>query len=336
MYRRYFTFLLFVTFACVAASAQTPEPKKGGDKAFGGTMWSIDGSDSYLGIQTQEISNDNFAKYGLQNVRGVGIEKVLENSPAAAAGLQNGDVILKFNGEDVTSTRKLTRLMVEVAPDHQARLTVSRNGSERELTVTVGKRPTPTFGNGAFTFNFPDKDMSIPDMPNIPPMAEFPRLQGLSPLIGGDSDVFFFRSGSDRQIGIGVSPLTKQLSEHFGVTGGVMINNVRENSPAAKAGLKAGDIIVEADGQQLTGEMELIKAIGAKKSGSIVLTIVRDKNRQTISVTPDEVKGGVQLFDRDPEDGQAPGRFKLLIPKAPQTPPAPMPLNQFFIPGRII
>lgn len=336
MYRRSFTFLLFVTFACVAASAQTPEPKKGGDKAFSGTLWSIDGSDSYLGIQTQEISNDNFAKFGLQNVRGVGIEKVLENSPAAAAGLQNGDVILKFNGEDVTSTRKLTRLMSEVAPDHQARLTVSRGGNERELTVTIGKRPAPVFGNGAFTFNLPDKDWSMPNLPDMPPMVDLPRIQGFPQLKDGDKDVFIFRSGSDRQIGVGVSPLTKQLSEHFGVTGGVMINNVRENSPAAKAGLKAGDIIVEADGQQLTGEMELIKAIGAKKAGSVVLTIVRDKNRQTISVTPEEVKGGVHLFDRDPEDGQAPGRFKLLIPKAPQTPPAPMPLNQFFIPGRIV
>ena len=66
------------------------------------------------------------------------------------------------------------------------------------------------------------------------------------------------------------------------------------DSPAAKAGLKAGDIIVEAEGKEVKGEGDLIRAIAEKKEGDVTLTIVRDRNRQTIRVTPEEAKDGLQ------------------------------------------
>ena len=109
---------------------------------------------------------------GLHDVRGVAVEKVLENSPAAAAGLQDGDVMCFSNGEEVTSVRKLTRLIGEVAPDHQVALTVLRNGSEMNISATVGKRPAPQFGNGNFEFATPgpmDKAMieKLRDLPQL-------------------------------------------------------------------------------------------------------------------------------------------------------------------------
>jgi membrane-associated protease RseP (regulator of RpoE activity) len=75
-----------------------------------------------------------------------------------------------------------------------------------------------------------------------------------------------------------------------------MINEVRADSPAAKAGLKAGDIVVEADGKELKDEGELIRAIHEKKEGDVSLTIVRQGTRQTIRVTPEEVKDGSSSF----------------------------------------
>ena len=62
-------------------------------------------------------------------MRCVGIEKVAENSPASNAGLQNGDVIVRFEGEEVKSILKLTRLISEVAPEQTAKVTVLRGGS---------------------------------------------------------------------------------------------------------------------------------------------------------------------------------------------------------------
>ena len=77
-------------------------------------------SGGYLGIQPKEITKENYANFGLSEVRGVAITKVIEKSPAADAGVQENDVIVRFNGNSVTSTRQLLRLIAEVAPDHQA------------------------------------------------------------------------------------------------------------------------------------------------------------------------------------------------------------------------
>lgn len=263
---------------------------------------------SYLGVQTEDISKENFSKYGLSTVRGVGVDKVVENSPAAKGGLQNGDVILKFEGEEVSSVRKLSRLIAETAPDHTTKLTVLRDGSEREISVTLGRRETPLFSGGNFSFGTLPTLVPLSELQRTPQIAPFP------PSSGGDSDVFVFRGGANRQIGVGVTPLTKQLGNYFGVAEGtgLLVNNVRENSPAAKAGLKAGDIIVEIEGKEIKEMPDLIRAVNEKKEGSVSLTFIRDKNRQTISVIPETAKQEKmkpeefnRLFDNSP--APAPG-----------------------------
>lgn len=345
MFRKSLIFISVVALACVTASAQTPGAKKEKEKAVQGFAWSFDGDGGYLGVQTQEVNKENFAKFGLAGVRGVAVEKVMENSPAATAGIQNGDVIVKFNGEEITSVRKLTRLIGEVDPDHQVSITVVRGGSERDINVTLGKRPMPKFENGNFAFSVPSPmgKLEMPPMANLPNMPDAPQAM-ITP--DGEGKLFTWRAGAGRQIGIGVTPLTKQLAEHFGVDGGAMINNVRENSPAAKAGLKAGDIIVEADGKAVKGDIDLIRTINGKKEGDVQLTIVRDGSRQTISVTPEASKDNGFVFQVDDEEGLtplAPGQFKLASPAmpmsapstmtAPITAPAPITLVR---PGRVL
>src|SRR5262245_20931532 len=101
-------------------------------------VWHGDGG--YLGVSAVGITNENFAKFGLREARGVGIEKVLEDSPAAKAGLQANDVVIRFDGEEVKSVAKLTRLISEAGPDQKVRLVVLRGGAEREIVATIGKR----------------------------------------------------------------------------------------------------------------------------------------------------------------------------------------------------
>jgi serine protease Do len=335
MIRKSLAFLLIGFVVVIAGEAQTPAPGAKGDaQTF---SFIFDGDGGYLGVQTEEVTKDNFAKYGLREVRGVAVEKVMEGSPAEKAGLQTGDVIVRFNNEEVTSVRKLTRLLGEVSPDHQAKITVLRGGGERELTATLGKRPTPKFEDGSFGMSVP----GVPGVPRVervpfPPSGEMPVLPPMQsiPMTPGTPDQpFVWRSGSGRRIGVGVTPLTKQLSEYFGVSGGVMINEVRADSPAAKAGLKAGDIIVEADGKELKGEVDLIRAIAEKKEGDVTLTIVRDRNRQTIRVTPEESKDGFNSFFEFPNapDGMvAPQQFRLAVPMTP------VPMSGFRFPGRVL
>ncbi|MCA1608367.1 MAG: PDZ domain-containing protein, partial [Acidobacteria bacterium] len=238
----------------------------------------------YLGVQTEDVTKENFGKYGLREIRGVAVEKVNENSPAAAAGIQAGDVIIRLNGEEITSMRKLTRLVGESAPDRQVKITLLRGGYERVLTATLGRPQAPGFVGEPFRERAPGRQGRIELSPlgDTPSVETLPSQPWFRPLLG--------RSGSTRQIGIGVTSLTIQLADHFGVAGGVLINIVSENSPAAKAGLRAGDIIVEVDGKSVGSDFDLMRAIAEKKEGEVALIIVRDRSRQTILVTPEEVK----------------------------------------------
>src|SRR6266851_5834670 len=98
----------------------------------------LDGG-TFLGVSVEDISKENLSRYGLREVRGVGVTQVLKDSPAEKAGLKKDDVILRFDGESVTSARKLTRLVGEASADQTVRLTISHGGSEQEVSATLAK-----------------------------------------------------------------------------------------------------------------------------------------------------------------------------------------------------
>lgn len=302
MYIRSLASIVIVTSSFILSFGQDAPSTPKAPEAPRVLSWSFDGGGSYLGVQTSEVNKENIAKFNLREVRGVAVEKVMENSPAAAAGIQAGDVIVRLNGEEVTSSRKLTRLVSEVDPDHQARVTIIRNGTEQEITATLAKRPAPKFENG--TFNFPPMgQFELPDLKDLPRMREFPQGEPrVFTFPDGQGKSFVWRAGEGRSIGVGVTPLTKQLASHFGVNGGIMVSEVREDTPAARAGLKAGDIITEVDGKAVSSQIDLIKAINAKKEGSIQLTTVRNGKRQSVSVTPEASKNSGFIFNTDEDD----------------------------------
>lgn len=280
-----------IALCSIAASGQQTE------RSVGRIILAEPFASGYLGVQTVEITKENFGKYNLSEVRGVAVEKVVKDSPAAKAGIQKGDVIVRFDGEEVSSVYKLTRLLNEIAPDHTAKITVLRGGSEIELNATLAKRETRQFAD---SFPFPGAPPQgpvivprlSPTLPNgaqiypIPPMTD-------------DGNLFIFRGGAaTRQIGVNAAPLTKQLADYFGVAGGegLLISLVGENSPAAKAGLKAGDVITAVDGKAIKNTADLIRALGDKKEGDVILTIVREKNTQTVTVTPEASKSAPGAF----------------------------------------
>lgn len=286
MFRKLFAVSLFFAFASLSISAQeTPSPERVT------RAWAISGfGGSYLGVQTVDVTNENFSRFGLSEVRGVAVEKVLMDSPAEKAGLQNNDVIIRFDGESVTSVRKLTRLIGEVAPDHKVNLTVLRGGSERNVEITMGKRDFNFETSGVLSGDFP----KFENFPKIPPTMTIPAIPETTfpPMRIGEGNVFVWSTGTNRQIGVTLTSLTKQLADYFGITDGkgLLINEVRADSPAAKAGLKAGDVIVEIDGQKVENNSDLIKRLNEKKEGAVTITVIRDKNRQTFSVEPQKAR----------------------------------------------
>jgi serine protease Do len=273
----FISLLLLSGASATAQQAQTaPAPPTAPDEPAAFSFFFE--SNGFLGVHIEDINRENMNRYGLQREpRGVGITQVVANSPAERAGLRERDVILKFDKEPVTSVRKLNRLISEVAPEHTVSLTISRSGDEREITATLGKRSeynalTTTPGYRLEDFNMLKdklKDFKLDDKNN-----------------------FTFVFGNNRRIGVSTTQLTKQLADYFGVASGkgLLITSVREDSPAAKAGLRAGDVMTEADGQSIGTVTDLMRVLNKKEEGEITLKITRDKSQRTIRLTPERGK----------------------------------------------
>src|SRR5216683_1792841 len=215
---------------------------------------------TFLGVSVEDISKENLSRYGLREVRGVGVTQVIKDSPAEKAGLKKDDVILRFEGESVTSARKLTRLVGEASADQTVRLTISRGGSELEISATLAKHDgmQNVFGSamppGIFRGTTPF------------PMKIDPGMIQINPGEGG----FAFAFGGNRRIGVSTQPLTKQLADYFGAKdGGLLITSVNDNSPAARAGLKAGDVITAVDGEKVDSSGDIVRAINKKEEAEI-------------------------------------------------------------------
>lgn len=269
-------------------------------------------SGNFLGVRTEEVTRENMQRYGLSGEpRGVGVKEVVKGSPAEKAGLRANDVIVRFDGEAVTSVRKLTRLIEESAPAHVARLTVARGGSEQELSATLTRREpfVSAGGEGFFQLSpdFPGDAMRNTEQWKRAEkqwQQKWDEMARKHPALSG---------GSTRRIGVTTNALGKQLADYFGVTHGVLVSSVEEAGPADKAGLKAGDIVTEADGQKVEDSDDLTRALSAKQEGEVTLTVVRDRKSRTVRVTPERRAAPQGMF--------APGAFRVL-----QTPVAALAL----------
>ena len=248
------------------------------------------GGENFLGVGTQNITAENMSRYNLSQARGVVVSSIVKNSPAERAGLQKDDVIVRFDDEFVTSTRKLTRLINESAPGANVRLTVSRQGGEQQLSVTLGKRDeyqnTLFDTEGNFTPQQREEFRKRADEArrraeefrrNMPNMTDRP---------------FTMTFGANRRIGIQTTELTEQLGEHLRVEGrrGLLITSVTKDSPADKAGLRAGDVITQVDSEQTARVGDLTRLLNRRNEGEVELKVIRDRKERTFRLTPERAQ----------------------------------------------
>ena len=215
--------------------------------------------------------------------------------------------------------RKLNRLVSEVAPDQSVRLIISRSGSEQEVSVTIGKRKDPAdtvhrFPGLGRMEGFPGLE-GLRGMEGLKPGANVWRWEGGEP---GDGVVLSF--GNNRRIGVSTTTLTKQLADYFGINDGkgVLVTSVAEDGAAAKAGLKAGDIITAVDGEKVEDSGDLARGINKKKEGDVTLTVVRNKNQRNITVTPKQVSSPMAIPGTGPQVGRRVIIPRITLPTIPE------------------
>lgn len=261
--------------------------------------------DGFLGVYAENISRENMGRYHVNQVRGVGVTQIVKDSPAEKAGLRKDDVILRIDGENITSVRKLNRIVSELSPDQSVKISVSRGGSEQEVTATIGKR-----SNTSFAGDLLRGEPRVWKWEGMEPKEwkfEGPMRDRLFENNAGD---LTFMLNNSRRIGVSTMELTKQLADYFGITGGkgVLVTSVTDDGPAAKAGVRAGDVITAVDGEAIDSPGDISRVISRKKEGDVTLTVIRNKAQQTIRVTPRE--GGVSGTLGRPQVGR-----RIVIPR---------------------
>jgi serine protease Do len=216
----------------------------------------------YLGVQLRDITASEVDHLSLSQEAGVFIVRVEKDSPAAQAALREGDVIIQFGSVLVFSVRQFQRLVSETPVGRQLELVFIRDGQRTSTDVILDpNRPGQQFG---YLGRVPGQVRDLPDV---------------------------FRAAPDRdgrplnppRLGIRGQEVAEQLGETLGVPGkrGVLVMEVTPGSPAQKAGIQAGDVIISVSGHPVSTVSELS---GYLESESVELEIIRDQRQVEMTV----------------------------------------------------
>jgi S1-C subfamily serine protease len=234
-----------------------------------------------LGVSIEDPKGD---------ARGASVRSVEPDSAAAKAGLKEGDVIVRFDGEAVRSAAQLGRLVAETPAGRAVAIEVTRGGATQKLSATLAE------ASHGFRFHGGDSDFAfeIPDTPEPPeppdvhvaPHAPMPPRppKAVRPFAWSwnDDDGFMVHrlpGGGPRKLGIEYMEIGDQLAAYFKLPGksGVLVTSVDADGPAAKAGLKAGDVVTKVGADAIADGDELRQALARAEGGAqVTVTVQRD------------------------------------------------------------
>lgn len=198
----------------------------------------------WLGVQIQPWEPGMAEKFGLKEERGALVGAVIPGEPADRAGIQKGDVILEVEGHRIKDTKDLLNTVARLEPGRKVKVVVWRDGREKVITVELGERPA-------------EGEVSM----ETPP-------------------------GKEDRIGLAVQDVTPEIADRLGLDKpeGVLISNVKQGSPAAKAGLQKGDVIHEIEHQPVKSVRDYRRVLSRTEKDSLLMWIQRGKSRKYIVV----------------------------------------------------
>ncbi len=207
----------------------------------------------WLGVRIQSVTEEIAESLSLDKAEGALVAGVTEDGPAEKAGIEAGDVILRFDGKSVTVMRKLPRIVAETPIDKDVDVEIWRKGAKKIVKVAIGELKESA-----------DKKSSPPE--------------------SSQKDTI-------KLLGLTLSSITPKLRQRYKLkenTQGVIITAVDDPSPAKKKGLRVGDVILEISQDKVTAPAEVqakVKTARSAKRKSVLLLIER-QNDQRFVVLP--------------------------------------------------
>jgi S1-C subfamily serine protease len=285
--------LMLCGFAALSASAAlVAAAGQSGPAAHSGAR----SSQGYFGIDVRDINDDELTQLKLKDTRGAEIIRVDHDGPAGKMGLREHDVVVQMNGATIDGEEQIRRMLHETAPGRTVALVICRDGQQITLTALMADKseierqawehhlaaapPLPPPG-------FSSDPAAPPTLTTQPPATTAPPAK----LSRGFINTILM---SPSYTGILLERLGPQLAQFFGVPrgSGVLVKSVDNNSPAAVAGMKAGDVLLRANARPVVSMTDWTKAVRLAKGSPVTVVILRDHQEKTLTVTPDPRKRG--------------------------------------------
>lgn len=245
----------------------------------------------YLGIGFHDLTDDQVAalnlkaSHGTKPGRGVEIVMVDHDGPAGQSGLRPHDILLSLNGQPIVGADALRRMLHDAGAGAAVSLTGLRDG--RVLSVSVHLADQKDVERQAMARR---SDLLPPPEEDVF-AAGFVGSYTVGPAPATEHSHSFLSSvlHSTPFTGLALDAMHPQLAEFFGAPQGIglLVEMVVPNSPAALAGLRAGDVVLRADGVSLRTPADWTKHLHAGKGDAMVLSVLRDKHELSVTVLPD-------------------------------------------------
>ncbi len=253
-------------------------------------------SQGYLGIEFHDVPEDQLKNAHAVSTHGVEVVMVDHDGPAGKAGLRAHDIIVSLNGQAVAGAEALRRMIHDAGAGMQIALTVFRGGNTLNLTAMLADRdevtraamarlyssaPLPVPGatdSTAPAFGFADNASEASPPPPTAPATPPPGSGFIGHIVHGGI-----------YTGAVLDTMEPQLAGFFGapVGTGLLVHSVVPNSPAADAGLRAGDVVVRADLYTMRNTADWTKRLHASKGRPITLSVMRARHELSLTLQQD-------------------------------------------------
>jgi C-terminal processing protease CtpA/Prc len=239
-------------------------------------VFDFDGPRPFLGIVSRSHRD------------GVRVDSVVKDSGAEAAGLEAGDIIVGFNGEEIERESDLTRMVLSSEVGDRVDLEILRDGDSMNLSAELGERDDWVGAMKFGDFDF-DHEQLQEQMERLHEQLGDMKFE----FRGAPGERHFF--GFSRPVlGVQLTGVTPELREHLGASpdAGVLVSKVMGGMPAEEAGIRVGDLIVAVDGREIESASDLSRALRRAGGETLTIDIVRDGSPMSVSVfipEPEEV-----------------------------------------------
>lgn len=215
---------------------------------------------AYLGVYLENLDDKDYQKFNLLEKYGVLAEKIVKDGPADKAGMKDKDIIVEIQGEKIYTSDQITRMLDLLRPEQEVNIKIWRKKEFKNLDLVLGEK------------EYHDYSFFTP---------------GLESFRLGPSNVLMYKYQDENGKWIGIQPreLNEQLLDSYGLKNGVMIEKVISETPAEKAGLKAGDIILKMDEMNIEKINDIHEVVKNKEiDEEVTIQIQRDKKQQQVRV----------------------------------------------------